>query len=522
MSSLLKHLRQVLPDVAADLFVTERTERGGLRVQVRTLPLTSAVKRKLGLAVVAFANAQYNLNLSLDVLLDRQAKQAASKVATSSTLRSGDVTNSLTGSTPGSGDVTNSLTGSTPGSYFGASMCRGDLNGDGVDDVVLPAYGTSLPGAPQYGQVAIAYQLEPLVLGRVVEYHQDYLRFGYSCQVMDVNQDGQPDLVVGAPSAQGGHNNASYGNYTGLALIYFGPIHPCNNCTIQPNVTLGGQSKFEALGHSITKLDLPCLPTPMLALSSPFYGTQDTMVHQGVVYLLPTAATWQNHAYIDTSASLKLKGVLPFQWFGQAITATCMNNQPLLFVGSPGYHTENGSVGAVHIYQLHSSSTATLLATLEGEADRAKFGWQVQILAGEQLLVASPSEGQSLIEGKDMRGTVRLYSIAALLECGNCTTSNVKPLSSVSGSQDYQHLGWQAQVLNATTIVLGSPQHDFERGMVQLWDLQSSELVVFSSGMSSKARLGASLLAYNATVLIMGSPAFGDARIGRVDVAQLS
>ncbi|KAG7199784.1 hypothetical protein KM043_000447 [Ampulex compressa] len=89
------------------------------------------------------------------------------------------------------------LRGSEIGEFFGASLAAGDVDQDGLDDLII--------GAPHWGmdngRVYIYYGRSkgPLDAGTILEGATEDAQFGYALACGDLDKDGYADVIVGAP-----------------------------------------------------------------------------------------------------------------------------------------------------------------------------------------------------------------------------------------------------------------------------------------------------------------------------------
>lgn len=164
------------------------------------------------------------------------------------------------------------IIGRSAGDNVGHSTATGDLNGDGVDDLVVGAPGVTAGWDPRsdQGRAYVFFGGEDLDGTRdladdaydfVVTGAEGFSRLGHSIAIDDTNGDGTADLVVGAPFAGREPGTAPGGPRTGVGEVYviFGRGDLSGEVSIpslQQDATFSGNEEFAQFGISLAVDDV--------------------------------------------------------------------------------------------------------------------------------------------------------------------------------------------------------------------------------------------------------------------------
>ena len=162
--------------------------------------------------------------------------------------------------------------GAIEGDNLGFSVLGGDLNGDGVDDLILGAPGVTAGADPRtdQGRVYVFFGGEDLggefdlvdePWDFVATGAEGFSRLGHAIAVGDVNSDGVGDLVLGAPFAgrQPGTPPGSGRTHLGEVYAIFGSQDLAGevNTTFQEHdFTASGQEEFGEFGVDVAAADV--------------------------------------------------------------------------------------------------------------------------------------------------------------------------------------------------------------------------------------------------------------------------
>lgn len=309
-----------------------------------------------------------------------------------------------------------------------------------------------------------------------------YSRFGSSCAVLDLNADGRNDLVVGAPQTGGKDLVAVAGNYSGAVHVFLGSA---SGLPATPSLTLSGAGNFSQLGSVVVALN-----GSLLALACPT-ATTPAGLQAGLVALFRASPRFVGGEMDVATADVLLPGTAAFGWFGSALALALQGS--VLLVGAPGFRTANGSVGALHVFNLSAPAHPQL--TVTGTEDRAGFG--SALAAGASLMaVAAPFSGRHVIlRDYASQGTVYAGSLAALARLrGNFTVAQVGFTTELRGGEDFACLGSALAVHSGSgqdVLIATSPRLSSESGGVLAWAGTQQWRVV---GDGPRQRLGAALV----------------------------
>ena len=164
------------------------------------------------------------------------------------------------------------ILGALPNDNLGFGVAGGDINGDGIDDVIVGAPGSNglINIRTDAGEVYVVFGRSDLG-GSVdtAEEEQDFTfmaaegfaRAGTSFAVADVNDDEVADLVVGAPFAGREPDTPPGGPRTTVGEVYavFGSKDLGGSVTVaadEQDFTLVGTSELDAFGQSVAGGDV--------------------------------------------------------------------------------------------------------------------------------------------------------------------------------------------------------------------------------------------------------------------------
>jgi hypothetical protein len=300
-----------------------------------------------------------------------------------------------------------------PEAGFGFGLATGDVNGDGIADVVAGSVLAKAGGRNASGQAFVFFggssphTIPDLVLQ--APNPEAGARFGWSIAVGDVNGDGQGDIIVSALFANGGENNG-----TGDAYVFFGGSLLDNQAdlTLQ-HPTLNAKAHF---GWSIAAGDINGD-----GIDDVIVGTENARIgndpQAGQVFVYQGSRSFTGALTNTLQSPNPQRGGA----FGYAVAVGRINADRFadMIVGAP---TEDvgrvNNAGRVHIFLGGLLFDTTADATLQQPTPLVNSGFGQALAAGdvtgdliEDLIVGTPHPNfvQTLFSASSNPGEVYVF-----------------------------------------------------------------------------------------------------------------
>ncbi|XP_014796364.1 PREDICTED: phosphatidylinositol-glycan-specific phospholipase D [Calidris pugnax] len=379
----------------------------------------------------------------------------------------------------------------SPYARLGWAMISADLNQDGYEDLVVGAPGYSTLGRVQIGRVYVVYGnqagLPPEDMDldgkadQVLQGHQPSGRFGSALAVLDFNEDGVPDLAIGAPSV-----GSQFLTYKGAVYVYFGTEG--RGLASEPNVTITCEYSYCNLGWSLLAADVDRDGNADLVVGSPYApgGGQQ----RGFVVAFYSYFNRSDQGVLSVQdANWMVKGEENYAWFGFSLASCQLENVTLLLIGSPTWKSCAGcspsssdarqSVGKVYGY--NPPSTKPWFAITGGKA-MGRMGLSlasgVMSVAGttRTVLVVGAPTADGLARISFMSSVLRQAGLALVYDLRNSTQPAL--LSTFSGDRRFSRFGGD--------IHLSDLDNDGLDEMMVTSPLRSNDITVLFGGAAGR------------------------------------
>ncbi len=345
----------------------------------------------------------------------------------------------------------------------------GDVNGDGRPDVILGAPGRNTAFVYSGADWSLLWELRP---------GQFYFgRFGHSVDgAGDVNADGYDDLIVGAPDSDTPVGTSDAGSvyvFSGLdgSLLY----------------RFDGSERGDAFGHSVGGAgDVNRDGNDDLVLGAP-------AADLGGGFAAGSAVVYSG---FDGSLLYQFDGPVEFDQLGISVAGSVDFNDDLfpdLIVGAPG--SQNGTNTAAGSAFVYSGFDGSLLLQFRGPADFYRLGISVAV-AGDVNLDGNSDlifGAWGLGPGGNFSGSAFVYSGvdgSLLFEFGGSSKSDAFGYS-VDGAGDVDGDGYPDFLIGAFGVDM--PGGLFNAGSAFVYSGRNGELIFGFSGKAFGDDLGFSV-----------------------------
>lgn len=302
------------------------------------------------------------------------------------------------------------LTGQAVGDGFGGSLCAGDVDGDGQDDLIVGA-GLADNGATADAGAVYVFR-GPLAPGTYVasgapiklsgETLQAGDRFGEVVDLVDANADGVLDVCVSAPRHDDGNPGLDPNSLdTGCVYVFRGGAALGTRGAAASDYAFEGSARNDRLGASVAYGDFDGDGTPEMAVGCPSADPSNPVLLQdaGVVYVLRCGASLTSGA-VGAWAQMFV-GEQQGDAFGSVVRTGDVDGDGLddLLVSAPRNDFYEADGGRVYVFRgagVFTGRAAGLAdVKLSGMATHNSFGTSLRVtdLDGDNvydLLVGAP------------------------------------------------------------------------------------------------------------------------------------